>query len=209
MAKNHYISGSMRKTPTREPKTTPKGKQNRTLIRTFLKNSKLAIEKLSFSKLVTILHSRKVPTSKKEPVFSAILLKGDKYQLAKLYEREKDQSKKSRISGQINSVTVFEDGKEVFLVGKELKNESLIDKGLEAMFASSKKSFEECEESAGNLAKFKLYGDKEGWLEGKLRTCKEQFEYIRDSAGYNVSIFNESLEIIEKIDKLIKEFCIL
>ena len=137
------------------------------------------------------------------------MLKGNKYQLAKLYQREKDQSKKSRISGQINSITGFEDGKEVFLVGKELKNESLIDKGLEAMFASSKKSFEECEESAGNLAKFKLYGDKEGWLEGKLRTCKEQFEYIRDSAGYNVSIFNESLEIIEKIDKLIKEFCIL
>ena len=209
MAKNHYISGSMRKTPTREQKTTPKGKQNRTLIRTFLKNPKLAIEKLSFSKLVTILHSRKVPTSKKELVFLGLLGKGNGSQLARLYERVKDQSKKSLISDHICMITGFEDGKNVFLMGKKLKNETFMETGLKSMFDASKKIFDECEDRIGNLAKYKLYGDKNGYLEGKLRTCKKQLIFIRDNAGYDRAVFEESLQIIAKIDKLIAEFCIL
>lgn len=198
-----------RKTPTKEQKQTRTGKENRIIIKDFLKHPNYAIETLPFSKLVKVFYSRKVPTSKKELVFPQLLSIGSGDQLAKLYVRVKDQSKKSLISDHICLITGFENGKNVFMMGKKLENQTFINTGINSMLDAAKEAFRRCEDRAGNLARFKLYGDKGGWLEGELKTCRKQFVYIRDNAGYDKSTFEQCIEAIEKINKLISEFCIL
>lgn len=202
-------TGSVRKTPKKEQKQTKSGKENKSIINDFLKHPNSTIKSLPFSKLVKIFWSRKVPTSKKELVFPQLLSIGHGDELARLYVRVKDQSKKSLINYQICLITGFEDGQKVFMMGKKFEDQTFINTGINSMLNAAKDALRDCEDRAGNLAKFKLFADKGGWLEGQLKTCRKQFVYIRDNAGYDKSTFEQCIEAIEKIDKLIAEFCIL